>query len=83
MKNIIAWSESPRADVRRVDRSTAMRIFTAIHRLAETGEGDVRFLKGQSGELRLRVGDYRVRFTEERGDTLRIHSVRHRSEAYR
>ena len=79
----IAWSESARADVRRIDRTTAMRIFTALLRLAETGEGDVKFLKGQSGELRLRVGDYRVRFTEEADDTIRIHSVRHRSEAYR
>jgi mRNA interferase RelE/StbE len=79
----IAWSESARADVRRIDRSTAMRIFTAILRFAETGAGDVKVLKGQSGELRLRVGDYRVRFTEEGDDTIRIQAVRHRSEAYR
>ena len=60
-----------------------MRIFAALQRFAETGEGDVKKLKGESGELRLRVGDYRVRFTEEAGHTLRIHSVRHRGEAYR
>ncbi len=48
-----------------------MRIFTALHRFAETGEGDVKKLQGESGELRLRVGDYRVRFTEEHPDTLR------------
>ncbi|MGA2596838.1 MAG: type II toxin-antitoxin system RelE/ParE family toxin [Bryobacteraceae bacterium] len=35
------------------------------------------------GEKRLRVGDYRVRFTEEHPDTLRIHAVRHRKDAYR
>jgi hypothetical protein len=29
------------------------------------------------------VGDYRVRFTEEPQGTLNIHSVLHRSEAYR
>jgi mRNA-degrading endonuclease RelE of RelBE toxin-antitoxin system len=79
----IAWSEDARADVRRVDRKMAMRIFTAIQRFAETGEGDVKELKGQSGELRLRVGDYRVRFTDEADDTIRIHAVRHRREAYR
>jgi len=44
------WSEDARADVRRIDRSTAMRIFTTIQRFAETGEGDVKQLKGESGE---------------------------------
>jgi mRNA interferase RelE/StbE len=79
----IAWSERARADVRRLDRETAMRILTALHQFAETGEGDIKKLKGESDELRLRVGDYRVRFTEEPDDTIRIHAVRHRSEAYR
>lgn len=79
----IAWSDDARADVRRIDRTTAMRILIAIHRFAESGEGDVKELKGQSGELRLRVGDYRVRFTNDPNDTIRIHAVRHRREAYR
>jgi mRNA-degrading endonuclease RelE of RelBE toxin-antitoxin system len=60
-----------------------MRIFAALHRFAETGEGDVKKLKGESSELRLRVGDYRVRFTDEPHGILRIHSVRHRKTAYR
>jgi len=38
----IAWSESARADIRRLDRDTAMRIFVALHRFAETGEGDLK-----------------------------------------
>jgi mRNA interferase RelE/StbE len=79
----IDWSEDARADVRRIDRITAMRIFTAIQRFAETGEGDVKQLKGEPGELRLRVGDYRVRFTNEADHTIRIHAVLHRKEAYR
>jgi len=62
----ISWSEQARADVRRIDRETAMRIFAAVLRYAESGVGDVRELKGQAGELRLRVGDYRVRFTPRR-----------------
>jgi mRNA interferase RelE/StbE len=79
----IDWSGDARADVRRIDRKTVMRIFTAIQRFAESGEGDAKQLKGQSGELRLRVGDYRVRFTNEADDTIRIHAVRHRREVYR
>jgi mRNA interferase RelE/StbE len=79
----IDWSAGARADVRRIDQTTAMRIFASILRFAETGEGDIKALKGQAGELRLRVGDYRVRFTQEDGGTIRILTVRHRSEAYR
>lgn len=82
MKKII-FTIPTQSDVRRIDRETAMRILTALHRFAETGEGDVKKLQGESGELRLRVGDYRVRFTEEHPDTLRIHSVVHRRDAYR
>ena len=82
MKKIV-WSEPARADIRRLDRETAMRVFTALHRFSDTGSGDVRRLKGEREEFRLRVGDWRVRFTEEAKDTLHIHSVRHRSAAYR
>lgn len=81
MKRIL-FSDQARADVRRLDRDTAMRVFTTLHRFAETGEGDIKRLKGEGGELRLRVGDYRVRFTEE-SDTLHIDRVLHRKEAYR
>jgi len=66
----IIFTIPAQADVRRIDRETAMRILTALHRFAETGEGDVKKLQGESGELRLRVGDYRVRFTDEHPDTL-------------
>ena len=60
-----------------------MNILTAIHRLAESSAGRVKELKGKEGEKRLRVGDFRVRFTEESGDTLRIHAVKNRKDAYR
>lgn len=82
MKQIV-FTPVARADVRRIDRDNAMRILTALHRFAETGEGDIKKLQGESSELRLRVGDYRIRFTEEPRDTLHIHTVRHRSEIYR
>ena len=82
MKKIISTVPA-RADIRRIDREAAMRILSALHRFAESGEGDIKKMRGDSSELRLRVGDYRVRFTEEPADTLHIHSVRHRSEVYR
>jgi mRNA interferase RelE/StbE len=51
----------------------------AIHRYAATGAGRVKPL---SGVLRLRVGNYRVLF-DETEDTITIHRVRDRREAYR
>jgi mRNA-degrading endonuclease RelE of RelBE toxin-antitoxin system len=90
----IVFSEQAKADIRTIPQQTAMQILIAIHRLAERGAGRVKTLKGQAGEKRLRVGDFRVRFTEETGENqeagqgqsegvLRIHSVRNRKEAYR
>jgi mRNA interferase RelE/StbE len=79
----ILWTAAARAEVRKIDRASAMRILTALHRFAATGEGDIKKLQGSIGELRLRVGDYRVRFTEEADNTLQIHSVKHRSNVYR
>ncbi|MBK7929512.1 MAG: hypothetical protein IPJ98_19120 [Bryobacterales bacterium] len=60
-----------------------MNVLAAIHRLAEHGSGNVKELKGKAGEKRLRVGDHRVRYTEEYTDTLNIHSVKNRKDAYR
>lgn len=50
-------------------------------RFSNTGEGDVKQLKG-SKDLRLRVGDYRVRMRVSE-DAIRIAQVKHRKEAYR
>jgi len=78
----IVFSELARADLRRPDRDTAKRVLSAFNRLAETGQGDIKRLKGEAKEFRLRAGDYRVRFTEE-SDTLHINRVLHRKEACR
>ena len=81
MKRIL-FSERARADIRRLDRDTEISILIALDRLASTGQGDVKRLKGETGDLRLRVGDYRVRFTEE-ADAFEVSRVLHRREAYR
>jgi mRNA-degrading endonuclease RelE of RelBE toxin-antitoxin system len=82
LKKIVITPQA-KIDVRRIDRETAMRILAALDRFARTSEGDIKKLQGDSGELRLRVGDYRVRFNEEPPGTLLVHAVLHRSEAYR
>jgi mRNA interferase RelE/StbE len=55
----------------------------AIERFAQTGSGDVKMLSGEGRQLRLRVGDWRVRFIYEKPDIIRILHVRNRREAYR
>ncbi len=79
----IVFSDDAKTDIRAIPQQTAMSILGAIHRLAETGVGRVKTLQGFAGEKRLRVGDFRVRFSEEGGDTLRIHAVKNRKDAYR
>jgi mRNA-degrading endonuclease RelE of RelBE toxin-antitoxin system len=77
----IVWTDAAKADVRRIDRDTAMRILNALDRFVHTGEGDVKALQGRD-ELRLRVGDYRLFFLNI-ADALEIRRVLHRREAYR
>jgi len=78
----ITFTAQARADVRRLDIPTAMRIFAALQRFAETGEGDLKTLKGDTDESRLRIGAYRVRFIQD-AESITIRRVLHRSEAYR
>ena len=79
----VEWLDEAKADVRRMDRPAAMRIFDGILHYARTGGGDIEPLHGEmSGSFRLRIGSYRVLFSRH-DDAMRIYGVRHRSEAYR
>jgi mRNA-degrading endonuclease RelE of RelBE toxin-antitoxin system len=83
MRRRIEWTDAARADVRRIDQATAMRILEGLSRFLFTEGGDVKLLKDSNPkEYRLRVGDYRVRFRDA-GEVLQIVSVSHRREAYR
>ena len=48
------WDPAARADLRRIDPDTAMRILLALTRYAETNEGDVKMLTDREGLYRLR-----------------------------
>jgi mRNA-degrading endonuclease RelE of RelBE toxin-antitoxin system len=78
----VDWSDEAKTDIRRLDRTAAMRVFDVLLRFVDTGEGDVKLLEGQSGNLRLRAGDYRILFNRY-GDQFIIHGVKHRRDAYR
>ena len=79
----IHFEPSVPAEIRAIPQQTAMTILQAIHRYAETGAGRVKPLSGEfEGFLRLRVGHHRV-FFKETEDSIVIHRVRDRKEAYR
>jgi mRNA interferase RelE/StbE len=61
------------ADVRR-------RLDAKLRAFADTGQGDVKRLKGRAGS-RLRVGDWRIIFYVER-NTMIVVAVGHRREIY-
>jgi mRNA-degrading endonuclease RelE of RelBE toxin-antitoxin system len=71
------------AELRAIPQHIAMTILEAIRRYAETGSGRVKPLSGEfEGFLRLRVGNHRI-FFQEAADTITIHRVRDRRDAYR
>lgn len=79
----VRWTDAAERDMRGLARDAAARVLRGVIRFAEAGTGNVKALRG-SEELRLRVGDWRVRFTIDRAaETLLVLRVLHRREAYR
>ncbi|MGI8944913.1 MAG: type II toxin-antitoxin system RelE family toxin [Thermoleophilaceae bacterium] len=72
-------------DLRRLDPQVERRVRAALRRLhADPRAGDVRKLTGPSGQWRLRVGDWRVRFTrDESKKVISVLRVLPRGGAYR
>jgi mRNA interferase RelE/StbE len=82
-KKSVAWTDQAKADLRAIDQPTALRILHTVARYLASGQGDVKRLQDlEPPELRLRIGDYRVRFYDY-GDSILVLSVKHRREAYR
>jgi mRNA interferase RelE/StbE len=81
------WVFTPRArrDFRRLDRPVQRRITQALDRLVDDPpRGDVRKLAGSEDEWRLRVGDWRVRFSRDpSGRRVEVLRVLPRGRAYR
>jgi len=79
----IVWTDQAKADIRILDKHTDMRVLHGLNRFADSGAGDLKTLKGDIEELRLRIGDYRLFFVHTTDDTIEIRHIRHRREAYR
>lgn len=73
MKYAVDWTRKALRDLKRMDKPDVNRIVGAVETFAETGYGDVKKLTNAGGQLRLRVGEWRVRFTLE--DEVQILSV--------
>jgi mRNA interferase RelE/StbE len=79
------FSARARRDLRRLDAPVRRRVVDALDRLTgDAPAGDVVRLAGVDDEWRLRVGDWRVRFTRDPGSgVIQVLRVLPRGRAYR
>jgi plasmid stabilization system protein ParE len=77
------WTGQAKADVRSIERRTALQVLRTLARYAQTGQGNARQLQGiEPPLLRLRAQDHRI-FFRDKGEYLEISRVLDRKEAYR
>jgi mRNA interferase RelE/StbE len=77
---VISFTGAAARQRAKLDAKVRARIDVKLETYAKTGQGDVKRLTGREG-VRLRVGDYRVIFDEERS-TILVIAVGHRREIY-
>ena len=84
MAKRVLWSVEARADLRAIDRDTALGLLRSLARFIETEAGDVKQLHGfNPPQYRLRIGDWRMIFRKSGTESIEIVRVRNRREAYR
>ena len=84
MPQRIFFSVEARADLRAIDRETAMRLLKALARFLATDAGSLKQLDGfDPPRYRLRVGDWRIIFRKSGAGSIEVVRVRNRREAYR
>jgi mRNA interferase RelE/StbE len=76
----IVWTAAAARQWLRLSVDVRRRLETKLTTFAQTGQGDVKRLKGRDG-ARLRVGDWRIIFYVEQ-NTLVVAAVGHRREIY-
>lgn len=85
MQYEITYARSALKSLRKIERGTAQRIIRAIDSLATDPrpQGCTR-IKGGAGELRIRVGDYRVVYEVIDAEVvILVLNIGHRREVYR
>jgi mRNA-degrading endonuclease RelE of RelBE toxin-antitoxin system len=84
VRKTVSWEDRAKAELRAIDRQTAIEILRAIDNWVAKQHGDVIQLRPPRTGFRLRVGDWRVFFKPLAGKgAIHITSVLHRSKAYR
>ena len=84
MPKEVLLSTPARKQFESLDGSVRDRIRKALGRLASAGGGDIKRLHGVRGRetlLRLRVGDYRLVYRDDR-DAIRVTQIFHRGKGY-
>ena len=82
MKRIL-FRPAAAKDLERLEQRDRDLVEDTIELFAKTGHGDVKKLKGSERDMRLRAGDWRIRFVYEPPDAIRILHIRNRRDAYR
>ncbi|MGF3053125.1 type II toxin-antitoxin system RelE family toxin [Microbacterium sp. YY-03] len=85
MRYEIRYAQSALKSLRKLDRGIARRILSAIDALAlDPRPHGCKQLTGGSGEMRIRVGDYRVIYAVNDGEVvILVLAIGHRREVYR
>ncbi len=77
-------TDQAKSDLAGLDRAARLRIAAALQRLVQNNAGNIKKLQGiDPPEYRLRVGDWRVRFSYPDSVTVRVNRVQNRKDAYR
>ncbi len=81
----VELTRAAQRDLRRLDPQVRRRVIDALAGLSvQPARGDIRRLAASGEEWRLRVGDWRVRFTREHAtNTVHVLRVLPRGRAYR
>ena len=83
MSHHVEWTKRALKEATRLDTTTRQRIFAALTRFCEDGQGDIRRLQGLDEIYRLRVGDWRIIFSFEDDLAVLVHRIRPRGDAYK
>lgn len=85
MQYEITYAQSALKSLRKLDRTIARRILHAIDHLAEDPRPPgCKQLKGGAGEMRIRIGDYRIIYDVNDSEVvILVLAVGHRREVYR
>lgn len=79
----VQWSDEAKAELRAIDRKTALNVLYCVDHLLLTRTGNIKKLGPPLEGLRLRCGEYRVLFDYKDDGSIEITRVAHRREAYR